>query len=171
MKHQKIRDLILKNEREIVQASSKDPLMIKGREFLRRTPSHKIDSFLEKSDDVTLSSLIGFFNFLLKREDISSLEEIQIRSFIKVGKIELETRKRKELFKATQEQAIQLEEAKLTIKNQTREIEIQKEKIETQRSAVRELHDMLRKKSHLINEQMSIHRGVIQANRPIHQEF
>ena len=70
MKKQAILDLIVKSEKEIVELSLNSPLIIKGRTFLQRIPSYKIDCILKKSSNEVLSNLTFFFHSLLKREDI-----------------------------------------------------------------------------------------------------
>ena len=88
MKKQIILDLLLKSEKEVMEISLDSPLIMRGRAFLRRIPSYKMDSLIEKSSDEMLSNLISFFYSLLKREDIPPIEKEKIRSFINVGKIE-----------------------------------------------------------------------------------
>ena len=132
-----IRDLILKTEAEIMEISLGDPLIAKGRKFLKKTPSHKVDSLLERSNDKTLSGLVTFFHFLLKREDIFAEEKEKIRTFVKAGKIEKGKRERKRLY----------------------------EKIEMQKLVIKELDQTLRITRKLLHEEISSHREPIRENQ------
>ena len=99
MKKQDIIELILKSEKEIMDLSLNSPLIMKGRTFLRRIPSYKIDFLIKKSSDAILYNLTYFFHYLLKREDISLLEKEKIRSFVNIGETEKLKRKNQDLLK------------------------------------------------------------------------
>lgn len=141
MQKHPIRNLILKTEIEIMHLSPKDPLMSRGRKFLQKIPSHKIDSLLEKSSDETLSSLTAFFGFLLKREDIPLPEKDKIRTFVKTGKLEKGERERKLLYKKIEMQQSIIKGLYQTLKTTKerlhKEIDAQKETIQTTQQAVK----------------------------------
>ena len=81
----------------------------------------------------SLSHLLTFFNFLLKRKDISLLEQERIRTFNKCGKIEKGARERRKNTKIIQEQTEQIQKAN--------------EKIEKQQDIIKGLHELVNTKS------------------------
>ena len=158
MKKQAILDLIVKSEKEIMELSLNSPLIMKGRTFLRRIPSYRMDFIMKKSSNEMLSHLTSFFHSLLKREDISLLEKERIWSFVNIGEAEKLKRGNQELMK-------QLNIQNKKIEYQDKKVKYQDRKIEKQELTIIGLRKILHSRTFILEERISFQEESIKINK------